>query len=84
MMNAYTLAEAATLSDVADIPESLVKWEQTERPYTDRCQTRSQNYADTRGMAKGNQFQGEINETTLYDPTNPHRHDGVSSALGAQ
>jgi len=84
MMNAYTLAEAATLCEVADIPQSLVKWEHTERPYTDRCQTRSQNYADTRGMSQGNQFQDDINETTLYDPTNPHRHDGVSSALGAQ
>ena len=81
MMNAYTVAETATLSDVGDIPESLVSWEAIERQYTDRCQTRSQMYADTRGMSKGNQFQGDVNETTLYDPTDPKRHAQVTGAV---
>jgi 2-methyl-3-hydroxypyridine 5-carboxylic acid dioxygenase len=78
MMNAYTLAQAASDSRVADIPDALIEWERIERPYTDRCQTRSQWYADTRSMAQGNQFQGEMNETTLYDPTDRHRHDVVA------
>lgn len=78
IMNAFTLAQDATSSSVADIPDALVEWERLERPYTDRCQTRSQDYADTRGMANGNQFQGDVNETTLYDPTDPHRHDLVA------
>jgi 2-methyl-3-hydroxypyridine 5-carboxylic acid dioxygenase len=75
MQNAYTLAQAASDAAIADLPDALVEWERVERPYTDRCQTRSQNYADTRGMSQGNQFVGEVNETTLYDPTDPHRHD---------
>lgn len=75
MQNAYTLAQAASDAPLADLPDALVEWERVERPYTDRCQTRSQNYADTRGMSQGNQFVGDVNETTLYDPTDPHRHD---------
>lgn len=78
IMNAFTLAQDATGAAVGDIPDALIEWERLERPYTDRCQTRSQDYADTRGMANGNQFQGDINETTLYDPTDPHRHDLVA------
>jgi 2-methyl-3-hydroxypyridine 5-carboxylic acid dioxygenase len=75
MMNAYTLAEAASSSPLSDIPDALIEWERVERPYTDRCQTRSQRYADTRGMSQGGQFVGENNETALYDPTDPRRHD---------
>ncbi|WP_431247919.1 FAD-dependent oxidoreductase [Leifsonia xyli] len=78
MMNAYTVAEAASAAAVSDIPDALVEWERLERPYTDRCQTRSQNYADTRGMSKGGQFVGENNETALYDPTDPRRHEVVA------
>lgn len=78
MANAYTLAQAASDAPIADLPDALVEWERLERPYTDRCQTRSQHYADTRGMSQGNQFTGEINETTLYDPTDPHRHDAAT------
>lgn len=78
IMNAFTLAEAASAAPLADLPDALEQWERLERPYTDRCQTRSQQYADTRGMANGNQFQGDVNETTLYDPTDPHRHDLVT------
>ncbi|MCI0156481.1 FAD-dependent monooxygenase [Leifsonia shinshuensis] len=77
MMNAYTVAEAASAASTGDIPDALVEWERIERPYTDRCQTRSQRYADTRGMSKGGQFVGENNETALYDPTDPRRHDDV-------
>jgi 2-methyl-3-hydroxypyridine 5-carboxylic acid dioxygenase len=76
-MNAYTVAQAASESDIAGIPVALVEWERVERPITDRCQDRSQEYANTRGMAYGNQFTGDVNETTLYDPTNSHRHDAV-------
>lgn len=75
IMNAYTVAQAASDVDVADIPDALVEWERLERPYTDRCQDRSQEYANTRGMALGYQFQGDVIETTLYDPTSRHRHD---------
>ncbi len=75
MMNAYTLAEAVSAAEVGDLPDALTEWERIERPYTDRCQDRSQNFADTRGMAQGGQFVGESNETALYDPTDPHRHD---------
>jgi 2-methyl-3-hydroxypyridine 5-carboxylic acid dioxygenase len=75
MMNAYTVAVAATESSVAELPDALMAWESAERPYTDRCQDRSQHFADTREMALGNQFNDEINETALYDPTNARRHD---------
>jgi 2-methyl-3-hydroxypyridine 5-carboxylic acid dioxygenase len=76
--NAYTVAQFASDADVADIPDALIEWERVERPYTDRCQDRSQEYANTRGMAYGDQFKGEVNETTLYDPTDRHRHDVVA------
>lgn len=75
MQNAWTLAVAATQAGPADLPEALVEWERIERPYTDRAQDRSQWYADTREMAKGNQFQGESIETALYNPTDPRRHE---------
>ena len=75
MMNAYTIAEAASASATADLPDALVEWERVERPFTDRCQTRSQGFADTRGMSQGGQFVGDNNETALYDPTDPRRHD---------
>ena len=78
IMNAYTVAQAASDSELADIPDALVEWERLERPYTDRCQDRSQDYANTRGMAYGGQFTGDVNETTLYDPTDRHRHDAVA------
>lgn len=74
MTNAFTLAQAVSASDSAMLPAALAEWERQERPYTDRCQSRSQHYADTREMSLGNQFQGEVNETTFYDPTDPLRH----------
>jgi 2-methyl-3-hydroxypyridine 5-carboxylic acid dioxygenase len=79
MVNAYTLAQAASDAALTELPEALAEWERLERPYTDRCQERSQNFADTRGMSQGNQFVGENNETTLYDPTNPRRHEVASA-----
>ena len=73
-----TATQTAADTIAAALGEQDLEWERLERPYTDRCQTRSQDYADTRGMANGNQFQGDVNETTLYDPTDPHRHDLVA------
>lgn len=73
MQNAWTLAVAATEAD--DIPAALIDWERLERPYTDIAQDRSQWYADTREMAKGNQFQGDSVVTATYNPTDPHRHE---------
>jgi 2-methyl-3-hydroxypyridine 5-carboxylic acid dioxygenase len=78
IMNAYTVAQSASDVETAQIPDALVAWEHVERPYTDRCQDRSQDYANTRGMANGNQFNGDVIETTLYDPTDRHRHDAVA------
>lgn len=74
MTNGYTLAQFADEAGDSDLPDALQEWERLERPYTDRCQERSQMYADTRGMAKGNQFTGESIEAALYDPTDPLRH----------
>jgi len=73
--NAWTLATQATLAAEDEMAETLREWERIERPITDRAQDRSQYYADTRQMAEGNQFQGDIIETALYDPTDPHRHE---------
>ncbi|MDQ1124493.1 FAD-dependent oxidoreductase [Microbacterium trichothecenolyticum] len=76
MQNAWTLAVAADeTSDAAALPAALERWEQHERPFTDRCQDRSQHYADTREMANGNQFSGDVVETALYNPTDPRRHE---------
>ncbi|WP_368498570.1 FAD-dependent oxidoreductase [Herbiconiux sp. A18JL235] len=77
MQNAWTLAVKATEALAAgdDLPTALRDWERLERPVTDLAQNRSQWYADTREMAKGNQFVGESVETALYNPTDPHRHE---------
>lgn len=75
MQNAWTLAVAATAATDDELPGALREWERLERPFTDRAQDRSQWYADTREMAKGNQFTGETVETALYNPTDPHRHE---------
>ncbi|MGV8881840.1 MAG: FAD-dependent oxidoreductase [Rhodoglobus sp.] len=83
MQNAWTLATAATEAFASGgakaMPDALAEWERIERPYTDRAQDRSQWYADTREMAKGNQFVGESVETALYNPTDPHRHEVAAS-----
>jgi 2-methyl-3-hydroxypyridine 5-carboxylic acid dioxygenase len=68
MANAYTVAVAAT-EGVDDIPAALRRWESQERGITDRCQEMSAWYAETRGMAKGNQFTDEVLEAAKYDPT---------------
>jgi len=75
MQNAWTLATAATEASDVELADALVEWERLERPYTDRAQDRSQYYADTRQMAEGNQFQGDVIETALYNPTDPRRHE---------
>lgn len=74
MANAYTLAVAATEADDDALVAALGTWEQQERGITDRCQSRSADYAATRGMAKGNQFGARSLEAARYDPTDPHRH----------
>lgn len=79
MTNGYTLAQFVADAPDADLPDVLVEWERLERPYTDRCQERSQMYADTRGMAQGNQFTGDVMETMLYDPTDPRRHEVIGT-----
>lgn len=73
--NAWTLATAATEAPDDQMAEALREWERLERPITDRAQDRSQYYADTRQMAEGGQFQGDVVETALYNPTDPHRHE---------
>lgn len=74
IMNAYTLATAVTGSGSKPIEDVLKEWETLERPYTDRVQQRSADYAANRGMAEGNQFTDENLETAKYDPTDPDRH----------
>lgn len=76
MANAYTVAVAATDAGTDELPEALEEWERLERPYTDRCQRRSADYAANRGMSAGNQFTDvpENLETAKYDPTDPERH----------
>ncbi len=69
MSNAYTVAQAATQSSVSDLADALVDWEKSERGVTDRCQSRSAFFAETRSMSKGNQFTQEMLETAIYDPT---------------
>src|SRR5690606_11284820 len=76
MANAYTVAVAATDAGTDELPNALEEWESLERPYTDRCQRRSADYAANRGMSAGNQFTDvpENLETAKYDPTDPERH----------
>ncbi|MER6530194.1 NAD(P)/FAD-dependent oxidoreductase [Streptomyces sp. NPDC001508] len=74
MANAYTLAVAATEAADGELEEAMERWEQLERPFTDRCQQRSADFAATRRMAEGSQFTLENLETAIYDPTNPNRH----------
>jgi 2-methyl-3-hydroxypyridine 5-carboxylic acid dioxygenase len=68
MGNAYTLAITASES-TGDLAADLVAWEAQERGITDRCQSRSAYFAETRSMSKGNQFTTEMLETAIYDPT---------------
>ena len=68
MQNAYTMALAASAAD-ADLPAALKEWEASERGITDRCQSKSAWFAETRSMSLGNQFTPEVLETASYDPT---------------
>ncbi|MCX6432570.1 MAG: NAD(P)/FAD-dependent oxidoreductase [Actinobacteria bacterium] len=76
LVNAYTLAQNVSDPAFLTIADALQAWEIEERPYTDRCQSRSAFFADTRSMSKGNQFTDEVLETAKYDPT-------AKTALGA-
>lgn len=69
MSNAYTVAVAATAANLESLSDALVEWEKSERGITDRCQSRSAYFAETRSMSKGNQFTEEMLETAIYDPT---------------
>lgn len=66
MVNAYTLA--VNLEDRLVEP-ALETWQADYRGYTDRCQARSAWFAETRSMARGNQFTQEMLETAGFDPT---------------
>ncbi|MCD1269943.1 FAD-dependent monooxygenase [Microbacterium sp. MEC084] len=66
MVNGYTLAASVNGGDVR---QSLAEWESGFRGYTDRCQTRSAWFAETRSMSRGNQFTPEMLETAAFDPT---------------
>lgn len=68
MQNAYTVAMAVSKNH-RDIPQTLLEWEQAERPITDACQSKSAWFAATRNMSKGNQFTPEVLATAVYDPT---------------
>lgn len=81
IVNAYTLAVAATESDNKNLEDDLKEWERLERPYTDRVQQRSADYAANRGMAQGNQFNEENLETAKYDATDPNRHNHVKEMI---
>lgn len=74
MANAFTVAVAATAAESDGIDEALIEWERLERPYTDRAQSRSADFASNRNMSLGNQFTDTILETAKYDPTDPERH----------
>jgi 2-methyl-3-hydroxypyridine 5-carboxylic acid dioxygenase len=67
LMNAYSLA--TSVGTGKNLEAVLKDWEQRERPATDRCQERSAFFAETRSMARGNQFTPTMLETAMYDAT---------------
>jgi 2-polyprenyl-6-methoxyphenol hydroxylase and related FAD-dependent oxidoreductases len=67
MMNALALARAVGQSTLP-VPETLRAWEQHVRPVTDRCQSRSAWFAETRSMSRGYQFTYDVMETANTDP----------------
>lgn len=71
MVNGFALATtlAAGLAASGSTAEALRVWEDTYRPVTDRCQSRSAWFAETRSMSRGAQFTPEILETADFDPT---------------
>lgn len=69
MMNAFALGRAMGASSLS-IPETLAAWEKQVRPVTDRCQSRSEYFAETRSMSRGYQFTYDVMETANIDPVN--------------
>lgn len=68
MVNAYTLAEKVSAFDSDALSHALEEWQHEFRPLTDRCQTRSRVFMETRTMSRGNQFTSEVLETARFDP----------------
>ena len=64
MVNAVDLAHA--LDQYDSIPEALAAWEKRERQMTDDVQARSAHMAETRNMAKGNNWTPRLLETANY------------------
>jgi 2-methyl-3-hydroxypyridine 5-carboxylic acid dioxygenase len=64
MVNAVDLAYA--LDQYDSIPEALAAWEKRERQMTDDVQARSAHMAETRNMAKGNNWTPRLLETANY------------------
>lgn len=67
MMNAYALGTFLGQSTMP-VADTLKAWEQQVRPYTDRCQSRSAWFAETRAMSRGYQFTYDVMETANVDP----------------
>lgn len=67
MMNALALGRIVGQS-TASVADTLRAWEQNVRPITDRCQSRSAWFAETRSMARGYQFTYDVMETANTDP----------------
>lgn len=67
MMNSFALGRILGDSS-APVDETLRVWEQKVRPVTDRCQSRSEYFAETRSMARGYQFNYDVMETANTDP----------------
>jgi 2-methyl-3-hydroxypyridine 5-carboxylic acid dioxygenase len=67
MMNAYALGAILGQSTMP-VADALRAWELQVRPYTDRCQSRSGWFAETRSMSRGYQFTYDVMETANVDP----------------
>lgn len=67
MMNSYALGQIMG-SGTDSVESTLVKWEERVRPYTDRCQQRSEWFQETRSMSRGYQFTYDVMETANTDP----------------
>ncbi|MEW6631748.1 MAG: NAD(P)/FAD-dependent oxidoreductase [Pseudomonadota bacterium] len=67
LMNALSLAH--WVETRRSIEDGLAHWEKVERPLTDRTQSRSEFYAKSRQMSKGNQWRGDNMETASHIPT---------------
>ena len=66
MMNALSLAEIVTTG--SDVPTSLRRWEDQERPLTDHTQVRSAELASTRALGAGMQWDDVGLRAALHIP----------------